>query len=85
MKKKLILLILIGFMIPPVFWLFLDYYSNLLTFKEILTLITSLPMILYVLIVTFGWLFFFNKKFTVIEKALVTENFSDKVHKTISQ
>jgi methyl-accepting chemotaxis protein len=68
MRSKLLWLQVIGMMIPPGAWVAILLYAGLFTFDQMIHIIISLPMLLYVLIVTTGMLYYFNSIYTRIEK-----------------
>ncbi len=84
-RKKLLLLVLTGFMIPPLVWVFGIYFSNIFTSKETFAILFSPQLITYVIIVTSAMLFYFNKKLLLIEKAIVTKNANEETYKTIGR
>ena len=83
-RAKLLLLLLMGFMIPPFAWVMIVYYSEIFNFKEIITILLSLQMIMYVLIVTSAVVYFFNTKLKIIEDAIHNKNINENVDKTIA-
>lgn len=83
-RTKLLLLLLTGFMIPPFAWVMIVYFSNIFNFDEIITILFSVQMIAYVLIVTSGVVFFFNTKLKIIENGVNTKKVSDEFYKTLA-
>ncbi|MDX1809163.1 MAG: methyl-accepting chemotaxis protein [Sulfurospirillaceae bacterium] len=83
-RVKFLLLLISGFMIPPFAWVLIVYYSNVFSIEQIITIVTSIQMIIYVLVVTSGAVYFFNQKFKSIEYAVEHIKSSDDINKTIS-
>ncbi|MBU0632381.1 hypothetical protein KKA17_07035 [bacterium] len=83
-RTKLLLLLLTGFMIPPFAWVMIVYFSNIFNFDEIITILLSVQMIAYVLIVTSAVVFFFNTKLKIIENGVNTKKTSDELYKTLA-
>jgi len=71
-------------MIPPFAWVLIVYYSNVFNIEQIVAIVTSIQMIIYVLLVTSGALYFFNKKFKNIEYAVEHIKSSEDINKDIS-
>ncbi|WP_345991590.1 methyl-accepting chemotaxis protein [Sulfurimonas sp. HSL-1716] len=83
-RTKLLLLLLTGFMIPPFAWVLIVYFSNIFSLDEIITILLSIQMIAYVLIVTSAVVFFFNAKLKIVEDAVETKKITEKTHKTLA-
>ena len=83
-RKKLLLLLLTGFMIPPFAWVLIVYFSDIFNFDQIVTILLSVQMIGYVAVVTTAVVFFFNKKLLLVEKAVNSSHTNDEVYKTIA-
>ena len=69
-KKTLLWLVFAGMMIPPAGWLFLLSYSSLFTFDELLKIVISIPMLVYMAIATTIMLIVFSNKFSTLESLL---------------
>ena len=69
-KKTLLWLVFAGMMIPPAGWLFLLSYSSLFTFNELVKIVVSIPMLVYMAIATTIMLMGFSKKFSTLESFL---------------
>lgn len=69
-RNVLMLLIFIGMMIPPIVWVFLLYFSHLFTFDELLSILFSLPMLIYMVIATSIMIIGSNYSLTIIETRL---------------
>ncbi len=84
-RKKLLSLILVGFIIPPVIWIFSIYFSDIFTLEETLSIAFSPQLIAYVSIVTVVMIFYFNKKLLFIEKAVTAGNTDEKTYRNIQK
>jgi methyl-accepting chemotaxis protein len=69
-KKTLLWLVFAGMMIPPAGWLFLLSYSSLFTFDELVKIVVSIPMLVYMAIATTIMLVGFSNKFSILESFL---------------
>jgi methyl-accepting chemotaxis protein len=69
-KKTLLWLVFAGMMIPPAGWLFLLSYSSLFTFDELIKIVVSIPMLVYMAIATTIMLVGFSNKFSTLESFL---------------
>lgn len=78
-------LVFAGMMIPPMGWLFLLSYSSLFTVDELIQIVFSLPMILYMFFATSAMLIGFNHKFSLLEPMLKEVNTSEKASVLISK
>ncbi len=74
-RSRLLLILFIGLMIPPAVWLFILFYSDMFNLEELLTIVFSVPMFAYIIFVTAGVIYFFNRQLTHIDEA---------VHKSVS-
>jgi len=83
-RVKFLILLISGFMIPPFAWVLIVYYSNVFSIEQIIAIVTSIQMIIYVLLVTSGALYFFNKKFKNIEYAVEHTKSSEDINKAIT-
>ncbi|MDD5717353.1 MAG: methyl-accepting chemotaxis protein [Sulfuricurvum sp.] len=66
-RKKLMWLVFIGMMIPPMVWIFLLAFSHLFSVDELLSILFSIPMALYMAIATGAMIFGFNHALSRIE------------------
>ena len=83
-RTKLLLLLFVGLMIPPAVWMFILYYSDVFNFDELLTIVFSVPMILYMLFVTSGVIYIFNVQLKHIEDAVHAGISTSKSDKALS-
>ncbi len=84
-RSKLLLLLFIGLMIPPVMWLFILFYTQLYNLQELVSIVLSVPMIAYIIIVTAGVMFFFNAQLLHIEEAVSKKRSSIQSQKALSK
>lgn len=66
-RKTLMWLVFIGMMIPPVVWIFLLAFSHLFSIDELISILFSIPMGLYMAIATTAMIFGFNHALLKIE------------------
>jgi len=85
MKNKLLYFILSGFMIPPIVWIGIVYYSELFNLDEMFSIVLSATMILYILFVTAGAIFFFHMQLSQIEKAVISKKLDDTTDRILSK
>ena len=83
-RTKLLSFVLVGFMIPPIVWIFIVYYSQIFTYDELFTLVLSLPMIAYIILATAAGMTFFNVQLTKIELAVKNGVSSQESDKTLA-
>jgi len=83
-RSKLLLFVLLGFMIPPVVWILIVYYSQIFTFDELFTLVLSVPMIAYIVIATAAGLIFFSMQIQKLQKAVNLGESSQQSDKTLA-
>jgi len=83
-SSKLLLLLFVGLMIPPGMWIFILYYSQLMTQEQIFTIMMSAPMNTYMLVATTAVLYIFNIKIKHIENAIETGKNTQEAHKAIA-
>ena len=84
-RSKLLFLLFVGLMIPPVIWLFILFYTHMYNLDELISIIFSIPMIGYIVIVTAGVMVFFNSKLIPIEQAVNNKQSSVEADKALSQ
>jgi methyl-accepting chemotaxis protein len=70
-------LVFTGMMIPPMGWLFLLAYSSLFTLDELVQIVISLPMLIYMVIATSAMLIGFSKKLAALE-GLIGDKHNDE-------
>ena len=83
-NSKLLLLVLTGFMIPPMAWIFIVYYSHIFSFDELLLVVFSITMIVYILIATFVGLVFFKNRLDKIKTAVEKNQSSPESDKVLA-
>ena len=83
-RTKLLLYVLIGFMIPPIVWIAIVFYTQIFNFDELVSIVLSITMILYIIFVTAAGLFFFNTQLSHIQKTLESNSISDTNYKRLS-
>ena len=84
-RSKLLLLLFIGLMIPPIIWLFILFYTQIFNLDELISIVFSLPMIGYILFITAGVMFFFNVHLKHIEEAISSKTCSEHSQKALSK
>ena len=83
-RTKLLLYVLIGFMIPPIVWIMIVYYTQIFNFDELVSVVLSMTMILYIIFVTAAGLFFFNTQLSSIEEAVNSKRTTESVDKKLA-
>ena len=83
-RTKLLLFVLIGFMIPPIVWIFIVYYTQIFNFEELISVVLSTTMILYIIFATAVGLFFFNTQLSAIEKAVNSKTTTESIDKKLT-
>lgn len=78
-------LVFIGMMIPPVVWIFLLAFSQLFSIDELMAILFSLPMALYMVIATSAMIFGFNHALSGIEKYMNTPGQNEETAKAIAR
>ncbi len=84
-RKVLMWLIFIGMMIPPIVWVFLLAFSHLFTIDELISILFSLPMALYMIIATSIMLFGFSRMLLKIEHLMENDSNHEEAAKVISK
>jgi len=84
-RSKLLLLLFIGLMIPPVVWLFILFYTQLFNIDELISIVLSVPMIAYIVFITAGVMYFFNTQLKHIEDAIQKQKCSTLSQKALSR
>lgn len=69
-KTRLMILVFIGMMVPPMAWILFLFYSTLFTFDELLSILLSPQMMIYMAIATTVMLVVFNMFLTKIETGI---------------
>jgi methyl-accepting chemotaxis protein len=84
-KNRLLLFFLIAFMVPPMVWMVIIFFSNMVTAMQLLEIVLSPSMILYMIITTSIAFFYINKKLLFIDKAIAARDYENRaVIKTIN-
>ncbi len=78
-------LIFIGMMIPPVVWILLLAFSHLFTIDELISILFSLPMALYMAVATSAMIFGFNHALLKIETLMKSTNHNEETAAIISK
>ena len=84
MRTKLLLYVLFGFMIPPIVWIMIVYYTQIFNFDELISVVLSLTMILYIIFATVAGLFFFNTQLSAIEQAVNSKKTTQSVDRKLA-
>ncbi len=84
-KNRLLLMVLLGFMIPPMAWFTLVYLLNLYSLEQIVQIVFSWPTLLYIGLVTVFWLVFFQRKLQAIAQAVERQQPSETVYRHIAR
>lgn len=84
-RKTLMWLVFAGMMIPPVVWVFLLFFSHLFTFDELVSILVSIPMTMYMVIATSIMLFGFNRTLGKLETLLNAPNSDEEAASIISR
>ncbi len=69
-KNKILLTMIIGFFVPPTVWNLIMWFSNLVTYQQLIELVSYPLQGVFALVFILLMFFFFNKKLTGIEKYL---------------
>jgi len=84
-RKVLMWLIFIGMMIPPIVWVFLLAFSHLFTIDELISILFSIPMALYMIIATSIMLVGFSRTLLKIEHLMEDNSNHEEAAKVISK
>ncbi len=84
-RKVLMWLIFIGMMIPPIVWVFLLAFSHLFSIDELISILFSIPMALYMIIATSIMLFGFSHTLLKIEHLMGDNSNHEEAAKVISK
>ncbi len=84
-KKRLLIFFFISFMVPPMVWLVITFSTQTITFSQLLEIIISPSMILFMIISTSIAFIYFYKKLSFIQKTLTAHEYnSPKLLQTIN-
>jgi len=83
--NKLLLYVLLGFMIPPVVWIGIVFYTEIFTFDEMVSIVLSVTMISYILFITAFGLLFFKTKLAQVEQSVDNNTSNEQSDKIISK
>lgn len=84
-KTRLMILVFIGMMVPPMAWIVFLYYSTLFTFDELFSILFSPQMLIYMAIATTVMLVVFNTFLSKIESGLHSPSRYDETVILVSQ
>lgn len=84
-RTKLLSLLLTGFMIPPVTWILIIYFSKTFSIDQLMTILLSYQMILYILFATSAVVWFMNTQLLVIESSVKANSSDPKTAKIIAR
>jgi len=84
-RKTLMLLVFIGMMVPPVIWILLLAFSQLFTVDELISILLSVPMGLYIAVATSAMIFGFNHALFKIETLMKSSHADNKAAALISK
>ncbi len=83
-NTKLLLFVLSGFMIPPITWILIVFYTQIFNFDELVSIVLSLPMVAYIIFATLIGLYFFNIQLKKIQIAVDNSASTLQSDKTLS-
>lgn len=84
-KTRLMILVFIGMMVPPMAWILFLFYSTLFTLNELLSILLSPQMLIYMAIATTVMLVTFNTFLTKIESGIHSLTRQDETVALISK
>lgn len=84
-RKTLMWLVFIGMMIPPVVWILLLAFSHLFSVDELISILFSIPMALYMAVATSAMIFGFNHALIRIETLMKNPKSSEEAAAIISK
>lgn len=84
-RKTLMWLVFIGMMIPPVVWILLLAFSHLFSVDELISILFSVPMALYMAIATSAMFFGFNHALMRVETLMKTPDKNEETAALISK
>jgi methyl-accepting chemotaxis protein len=77
LKRKVIINFLAAFLTPPVAWLFVNWYANIVNFTELMQIAMSPLLAIYVIAYVFGIIFLLTKLLNCIDGYLVAPEKGD--------
>jgi methyl-accepting chemotaxis protein len=83
-KSKLLLYVLLGFMIPPIAWILIVFYSQIFTFDALISVVFSFTMIAYIIVATAVGLLFFKTQLDKVQNAVEKSHSSLESDKTLA-
>jgi methyl-accepting chemotaxis protein len=83
-KSKLLLYVLLGFMIPPIAWILIVFYTQIFTFDALVSVVLSFTMIAYIIIATAVGLLFFKTQLDKVQNAVEKSLSSLESDKTLA-
>ena len=84
-RKKLLFLLITGFMVPPFAWVIILYVGRLFSVNELVSIVVSVPLFSYVIISSIVVLYIFNQKLKSIEKSVNINSANDTADKALAQ
>ena len=78
LQNRLLLYVFIGFLIPPIAWIGIVYYTHIFTFDALLEIVFSLTMIAYIIFATTLGVYFFFNRLSVVKAAVLSNISNDK-------
>lgn len=84
-RKKLLLFLSIGFVVPPLAWVIILYFGALFTLDELISIIISVPLFSYVIVFSILVLYIFNRKLQIIEQSVLAKESREDADKAIAQ
>lgn len=83
-NSRLLLYVLLGFMIPPIAWILIVFYSQIFTFDALISVVLSFTMIVYIIVATAVGLLFFKTQLEKVQNAVERNHSSSQSDKTLS-
>ncbi len=83
--SKLLLYVLSGFMIPPIVWIAIVFYTKIFTFDELVSVVLSMQMIAYIVVITTLGILFFRGKLLHVSRSLQNKISNDTTDKILSR
>ena len=84
-NNKLLVVVFGGFMLPPIVWIIMVYYSQIFTFDELISVVFSVAMIIYILVATALGISFFNLQINKIKQAIKNGHNSNESEVALSK
>jgi len=85
MQNRLLIYVFSGFMIPPAVWIGIVYYTQIFTFDELVTIVFSITMIAYIILVTALGVYFFYNRLSIVQQAVLTNSSTNSTDYIISK